>query len=381
MKIALFTDTYFPQINGVSLTLHRLVQYLSTQGIAIQVFAPDASDEDFFAEHLHSFVSFPFFLYPECRIAIPNPFSIREIIETNKPDLIHVATPFNMGLTGRYVSKKYNIPLVATHHTHFDRYLKYYHLDFVSPWIWRYLEWFHQPCSTVLVPSHETKRELMNHGFKSVDVWPRGVDTFLFTPEKKSEHIREKYQIKERYICLYVGRIAPEKDLDILIEVITRLPDGVREHIHWLIVGDGPMAAQMQERGLPHTTLTGYKQGEELTRMYASADLFVFPSTTETFGNVVLEALASGTPAIGTRSGGVQEIIQHGRTGWLCPPRSADDMIKAISSFLDQPHRIEEMGKHARAYALTQSWDAILQQMVDTYQWSLRRTTEHPHSA
>lgn len=377
MKIALFTDTFFPQVNGVSLTLQRLVNHLKKRDIEVRVFAPETGESDFFEDHLHAFTSFPFFLYPECRIAIPNVKSMKQVMEAFQPDVIHVATPFNMGLCGLYFSKKMNIPMLATHHTHFDRYLEYYRLEFLSKWVWNYLRWFHAPCRMVLAPSAETKNRLLSYGFTQVGVWPRGVDTDLFTPAKRNETFRERYGIQEKFVCLYVGRIAPEKDLDILVEVIKSMPEPFRSEIHWLLVGEGPMLKPLQESDLPHTTFTGYLQGEALAEAYANADLFVFPSTTETFGNVVLESLASGIPAIGTRSGGVQEIIRHEKTGLLCTPRSAEEMQNAIIELIGKPERLEQMRQEARAYALTQSWEQILDLMIRHYE---RIQLSHNHS-
>lgn len=380
MKVALFTDTFLPQVNGVSLTLQRLVDHLQQRNISIRVFAPVTSKNDFFAEHLHRFASFPFFLYPECRIAIPNFLSIRQLILDFQPDLIHIATPFNMGLCGLYFSKKYHIPWIASHHTHFDRYLQYYRLGLLSPLIWKYLRWFHATCHTVLAPSLETKKQLQQHGFPRTDVWRRGVDAALFHPHKRSAHLREIYQIEEKYICLYVGRLAPEKDLDILIDVIKTLSEPIRSQVHWLIVGDGPLLPQLKEAQLPRTTFTGYLQGETLAEAYASADLFVFPSTTETFGNVVLEALASGTPAIGARAGGVQEIIHHQQTGYLCTPRSVSDMTEAITYALRQPEILEQWSKNASHYARSQSWETILDQVIDHYKMTIEQSAQEQAS-
>ncbi|SEM91241.1 glycosyltransferase family 4 protein [Lihuaxuella thermophila] len=367
MKIALFTDTFLPQVNGVSLTLERLVTYLHAKGISTHVFAPETSKSDFYAEYLHRFASFPFFLYPECRIAIPNFASVRQVLLDFQPDVIHIATPFNMGLCGLYYSKKFGIPLIASHHTHFDRYLQYYRLGFLSGWIWKYLRWFHATCHTVLVPSAETKRELLQRGFPRVDIWRRGVDADLFHPGQKHPRFRRQYGIDENYICLYAGRLAPEKDLDILAEVIKNMPEPLRSQIHWVIVGDGPLLPELKEAGLPRTTFTGYLNGKALAEAYANADLFVFPSSTETFGNVVLEALASGTPAIGARSGGVQEIIQDGITGTLCTPRSPRRTMEAIAELLSNPNLLRQMSLNARKYALTQSWDSILDPVIMHY--------------
>lgn len=190
-------------------------------------------------------------------------------------------------------------------------------------------------------------------------LWKRGVDCRLFNPDKKTGLIREKYKIDERYIFLYVGRLAPEKDLDILLETMKKLPDYVSGNVRWLLVGDGPLLKDLKAEAPSNVTFTGYMKGENLAELYASADLFVFPSGTETFGNVVLESMASGTPVIGAKAGGVQEIIQYGKTGLLCPPRNSDAFANAITSMLEYPDRLWDFGQESRLYALSQSWEAI----------------------
>jgi glycosyltransferase involved in cell wall biosynthesis len=204
-------------------------------------------------------------------------------------------------------------------------------MKFASDLLWRYFRWFHQSCLSTFVPSLETLQQLQNRGIHNVELWKRGVDCQLFSPHKRQiDSVRTKYNIKERYIMLYVGRLAPEKDLDILQEVMVGLPAKLREQSHWIIVGDGPYLHEMQNHTPSNVTYTGYLNGQTLAEIYASSDLFVFPSSTETFGNVVLEAFASGLPAVGARAGGVQEIIQDGITGQLCTPRDASDFIQAI---------------------------------------------------
>ncbi|WCK54030.1 glycosyltransferase family 1 protein [Aneurinibacillus sp. Ricciae_BoGa-3] len=369
MRLALFTDTYYPQVNGVALTLQKLVRHLEHRKITHQVFIPDVTDQDLFASNIHRFASLPFFLYPECRIAFPNYFSVRNSLQTFQPDLIHIATPFNIGLCGLYYGKKYKIPHIASYHTHFERYLEYYRLQAVSYWLWRYIRWFHHSCAMTLVPSEETKRHLRSHGIFRLGLWKRGVDCHLFTPAKNNGQIRKKYNINARLLCLYVGRMAPEKDLDILLEVMRRIPAPLSGDIHWLLVGDGPLLDKLRTQfPTNNVTFTGYLQGEALAEAYAAADLFVFPSSTETFGNVVLEAMASGTPAVGAQAGGVQEIIQHKVTGMLCPPRDAQSFADAVTAAIKDADLLKEMKQQARRYALTQSWEAIFDELLTCYE-------------
>lgn len=364
MRIALFSDTFWPQMNGVALTLKRWVEHLEHRNIAVRIFAPKSQHDDFFTSNLHSFHSLPFILYPECRLALPNLFTIGAQLQQFQPDLIHIATPFNIGLSGLYYARKYGIPHVASYHTHFDRYLSYYRFQFAEPLFWRYIRWFHQSCLATFVPSNDTASMLLSNGLSHVELWKRGVDCSLFHPDKKNGDLREAYQIKERYLLLYAGRLAPEKDLDILLEVMKNIPEPLRSQLHWIVVGDGPMQKELKAQAPSNVTFTGYVKGELLAAWFASADLFVFPSSTETFGNVVLEALASGTPVIGARSGGVKEIIEHGQTGLLCPPRDSDAMTEAIVKLLQCPERVLQYGRAGRQYALTQSWEAIFDSLI-----------------
>jgi glycosyltransferase involved in cell wall biosynthesis len=373
MRVALFTDTFPPQINGVSLTLRRLTQHLLKRGIDCLVFAPDfPQQEEPFDESIVRLRSFPLIFYPECRVAVPGYDEIEQSLRSFSPDLIHIATPFTMGWCGRRYGLKHRIPMVASHHTHFDKYLAYYRLSFLSPWIWQYLRRFHEPCRRVFVPSVEAKQALEQHGFSRVALWKRGVDTRLFNPRKENLHFKEKYGITERYLLLYVGRMAPEKEVDVLFRVMDRLPSPLREQTHWMFVGDGPMLAEWKKKQTTRVTFTGYLKGEELAEAYASADGFVFPSRTETFGNVVLEALASGTPAIVAGEGGVKEIVRHGETGWVCTPGSPEAFVEAVVELLTHPQQWEDMSFRVREYAGTQSWDAILDGLIEQYKQVVR---------
>ncbi|MBH0163526.1 glycosyltransferase family 1 protein [Fictibacillus sp. 7GRE50] len=371
MKLALFSDTFHPQINGVARTLKRFTSYLETNGVDYKVIMPSFEDvQETEGKQYYAMKSLPLFLYPECRLAIPQFKALNDELNTFKPDLLHIATPFNIGLFGMRYGKKESIPMVASYHTHFDRYLAYYHLDFLSPLLWRYLQWFHKPFEKIFVPSEETRKILYTKSFTSIEIWSRGVDCMMFTPQNRDFHVREEYKITQKYIFLFVGRLAPEKNLNILKEMIDKLPSPLSENVHWLIVGDGPSRRDVEqwETEYSNVTCAGYLSGEDLARVYASADLFVFPSSTETFGNVVLEAAASGLPAIVSDSGGVAEIVQDGVTGRICKAREADSFIQNIVSIMEDPMLLGSMKRKARNYAMTQSWSAIFGNLLMQYE-------------
>ncbi|WP_243524921.1 glycosyltransferase family 1 protein [Bacillus pseudomycoides] len=369
MRVAIFTDTFTPQVNGVAKTLDRLTCYFQKQNIAYAVFAPQHTAEDDFVANVNKMRSIPLkILYPECRFAFPTPRIKRELLNF-QPDLIHVATPFNMGLCGMYYAKKLNIPLVGSYHTDFDAYLQYYKIEFFSNMLWNYLKWFHSHMQKNFVPSLETLQQLTKKGFQSLYIWGRGVDCSLFHPAYNKDVFRKKYNITAPYILSYIGRIAPEKDMETLHALIHTTFKERKDNIHWLITGNGPLAEELRKTVPTHNvTFTGYLQGENLAEAYACSDLMVFPSTTETFGNVVLESLACGTPVLGANSGGVKNIISDGKTGFLCEPKNANSFLSSIYQLLNNEEMRKQISLDARSYAATQSWDEIFTGLFMQYE-------------
>ncbi len=350
------------------MTLGRLTRHLERRSVPFEVFVPDGEGEAADADPIHRFASLPFFLYPDCRMAFPFPHAVGKRLRQFRPDLLHLATPFNMGLCGLHYGKKLGIPRVASYHTHFDRYLSYYRLGFAGRWIWRYLRWFHRTCRLTFAPSEETRQHLLRHGIGPVELWKRGVDNALFHPGRRNAGLRGRYGIREPYVLLYAGRLAPEKDLDLLPDAAAMLPEDLAGRIRWLIVGEGPLEEMLRQRMPKNTTFAGFLAGESLAEAYASSDLLVFPSGTETFGNVVLEAHASGLPVLSVRSGGVQEIVRDGVTGRLCAPRCAEALASGIRELLGAADTLAAMGRNGRRYALTQSWDAIFDRLLEQYE-------------
>jgi glycosyltransferase involved in cell wall biosynthesis len=367
MKIAIFTDTFYPEINGVARTLKRFTDYLHAQNISFQVFAPKTTSNEYVTDHIHRFQSLSFFLYPECRLALPNLLQIKEELQKFSPDLIHVATPFNMGLCGVYYAKKRNIPLVGSYHTDFDHYLHYYDLQFLSKLVWGYMHWFHGPFQKIFVPSTTTLQQLKSRNFHNLEIWPRGVDCHLFHPHYDKKTVREKYRITKKYLLSYVGRLAPEKDVNTLLAVTKSIPLEINKNIQWLFVGDGPLREELERKAPENVTFTGYLKGNELAEIYCSSDLFVFPSPTETFGNVVLEALASRTPVIGANSGGVKNIIHDGITGTLCEPGEVLSFTNSIIHLLSHDSLRWQMGLEGRKFAFSQQWNLIFDSLLMQY--------------
>lgn len=367
MRILLFTDTYRPEVNGVAMTLGRLVDYLQKNSHTVKVIAPLPSKPGREEPHVYRSYSLPFFPYPEIRLAIPNPFALQKELREFKPELCHLATPFNLGLTGLRFCKKHGVPAVASYHTHFDQYLSYYNLTLFSHGIWAYMKWFHTQVERIYAPSRETESVLRKHGLHQTEIWPRGIDTALFHPKMG----RERSPLPpagDRLTLLYVGRLAPEKDLHILFEAYLTLPKEIKEKVRLVIVGDGPMINELKEKADETILFTGFKKGEALAELYRHADLFTFPSSTETFGNVVLEAFASGTPVLAVNQGGVKEIIRHGETGWLVRARDADAFRQGMITLIEHKEIRRELSKRALHYAATQSWESIFSKLVASYE-------------
>ncbi|WP_438444608.1 glycosyltransferase family 4 protein [Gorillibacterium sp. sgz5001074] len=382
MKVAIFTDTFLPDVNGVARTLGKWVRYLESQGATCRVFAPQSeggAGTDYNNTMVERFYSIPFLLYPECKLAIPNPITIKKTLMEFKPDIIHCATPFNLGLYGLHYAKKHKIPVVASYHTHFDQYLQYYKIQWVEGMLWRYLGWFHQTCRRIYVPSMSTLHYLEERGFHNLEVWSRGVDVSRFHPDVDRQAVLENAGADpDKFTMLYVGRLAPEKSVDVLIDAYNRLPDRIREQSQIILAGDGPLFKELTEtyKDRADMKFLGFVQGQELSNLYAASDLFVFPSATETFGNVVLESMASGTPVIGAAAGGVQDTVRHMQTGWLCPVGDAEAFAGAIESLFDNPGLRSSMAKAGREYSLLQSWDSIFSRLLDSYRQVLPVTRE-----
>ncbi|TGA97017.1 glycosyltransferase family 1 protein [Sporolactobacillus shoreae] len=368
MRIAIFTDTFTPQINGVAKTLERLTRYLNKEGIDYLLFAPQNVKEEKKNMNVQKVKSIPFAVYPECRLAVPNPYYVKKKLLRFQPDLIHVATPFNMGLLGKYYARKWGIPLVGSYHTDFDAYLAYYKMDLLSPVLWNYLRWFHHSLQKTFVPSNETLIQLKSKGFHDLSIWSRGVDCRLFHPDFDENTIRKNYAIRARHILTFAGRLAPEKDIETLQRVMKKIDEQMGDNVHWLIAGDGPLYSEFRANAGKQVTFTGYLSANMLAQVFAASDLMVFPSPTETFGNVVLESLACGTPVVGANAGGVKNIIHNNKTGVLCTPKCVDEFVSAISYLLGNESKWQEMSFAARHYALAQSWDRIFEKLLNDYE-------------
>jgi glycosyltransferase involved in cell wall biosynthesis len=378
MRVAIFTDTFLPQVNGVARTIGRLAWELKKRAIAYLVLAPESgpSGEHDHNVHLSPGLAFPF--YPECKIAVPGYSDISARLDKFAPDVVHLVTEFSMGLYGLKYALSRGLPLVSSYHTNIPQYLSYYGFSFLSEAAWKYMRWFHNKCAINYCPSRDTMDLLVKNGILNLAIWDRGVDTSHFSPLKREQSFKSRLGAGSRTVLLYVGRLAAEKDLDVLMSAFRT----VRLHnkdVHLVITGSGPLEASLRSEAAGDVTFTGYLEGEELAATYASSDIFLFPSTTETFGNVILEAMASGLPVVGAYSGGVKDNLIDHYNGLACRPRSAEDMAGAVHKLLaDEPLR-KSLSVQARLYALEKSWDGAMQKLINGYSSVLGKPAGSPN--
>lgn len=369
MRVTIVTETFPPQVNGVSRTLGELARRLEGRGDAVQVVYPDYGDRP---DRPHACrvrsISLPF--YKELRLPLPPFGRVHRAVDAFRPDVIHVATEAFLGLSLlRYASRR-SIPVVSSFHTNFDQYSAHYGVGWARSPIWRYLRWFHNRTRETYVPSRTTIAQLEAKGFERLVLWPRGVDCSTFRPDRPGrDAIRAGFGwTPEDVAIVYVGRIAPEKNIDYLGDALAIVAER-RPGVRILFVGDGPSREELEGKLGGVASFAGYQVGDALADHYAAGDLFAFSSTTETFGNVVQEAMASGMPVVALRAGGVGEIVRDGETGTLldedAPP---DAFARALIRLADRADERRSMARAARAYAESQSWDAIMDALRDRYE-------------
>ncbi len=370
MKIAIFTDTFSPQINGVTKTLDRLLEYFEQKGIDYLVFAPDtpAQQASCFQKKIRRIPAFNFLLYPELRISVPNYYSIKRQLNQFKPDLLHLITPFNLGLNGFKYARDHQLPFVASYHTNFSQFLAYYNLKFLENPSWHFFRWFHNQAEQNYCPSQSTLEELTAQGINNLKIWGRGINPKLFSPEKRSCAWRKKYGLEDKTTVLYVGRLAPEKNIKLLIDSIKQLNKNYYDQTIFLLTGDGPSYQELRQQSPDNVIFTGYLTGETLSAIYASADIFAFPSVTETYGNVILEAMASGLPVVAFRAGGVKENLRDHYNGLACPENDLGEFRTKLEELITNPKLRHQLSKNARQYSLNRSWEHVFSALINSYQ-------------
>lgn len=349
----MFTETFLPSTDGVVTRLRRTLEELNRMGDELLVFAPSGGPTSYAGARVHGAPGVPFPPYPEKKLCPPHP-GVGRALRRFRPDLVHAVNPVVLGAGGVYYARRYGIPLVASHHTKLTTYARYYGLGFARGLGGTYLKALHNRAAVNLCNSEAAGEELVRGGVRRVRVWPHGVDAWYFRPGRASGAWRAKLSggNPEDKVLLYAGRLAPEKDLGRLKAISGEVP-GTR----LAMVGDGPARKTLEREfaGTP-TVFTGYLHGEELAAAYASSDVFLFPSTTDTLGLAMVEALASGLPVVAARSGPTREVVEDGVSGLLYDAGSTESLVGSVRRLVAEPGLREAMGKEGRAAAERRDW-------------------------
>ncbi len=376
MKIAFFTETFLPKVDGIVTRLTKTIESLTKIGDEVIIFCPEGCPEEFMGAKVIGVPAMPLPLYPELKLGLPGS-TVADALESFKPDLIHVVNPAVLGLGGIWLAKTNGIPLVASYHTHLPKYLEHYGMGMLEPLLWELLKAAHNQALLNLCTSTAMVKELSDKGIQNTALWQRGVDTDIFRPDLRSETMRQKLLGQfsdEGALLIYVGRLSAEKQIERIKPVLDSLPKA-----RLALVGDGPYRNQLEKlfENTP-TTFVGYLSGEELASAYASGDAFLFPSSTETLGLVLLEAMAAGCPVVGANKGGIPDIITDGTNGCLYDPdgenNGTESLIKATEKLLGDKNERQEMRNAARLEAERWGWPAATQQLRKFYQQILDKS-------
>ena len=359
MRIAYITETYPPEINGVALTVKRSVDHLRESGHIVDLIRPRRPRERVGPSPegwLASGCSLP--MYPEVRFGWALPSTLAARFRAARPDVVHAATPGPLCCAAVMAANKLGIVATSDFRTNFHQYARYYRLGWLESTIGNYLRWFHNQTRCSFVPTHSTRLSLQREGFEGLAVVGRGVDLDRFSPECRNAALHAQWNSRGGPVLLYVGRLAAEKNVELALRAARRAAAQV-PGARTVVVGDGPRR-RFLEREFPEALFVGMQTGDALARHYASADLFLFPSLSETFGNVTLEALASGVPVVAFNLAAAAEFVADGVSGRLIEPGNESAFIDATCQLVSDAHRLEAMRWSARKAALGATWPAAL---------------------
>jgi glycosyltransferase involved in cell wall biosynthesis len=381
VKLALVSETYPPEVNGVAMTLQRLVRGLAARGHEVEVIRPrqpaaQAVDPADPAGLRHVLVpSLPLPFYNELRIGLPLYLRLRRRWRKRRPDVVHIATEGGLGGGALLAARHLGIPISTSFHTNFHQYTQQYMFRAMHGIALGYLRGFHNRAACTLAPTNQARRELETQGFRRVGVMARGVDGQLYNPARRDEALRRAWGAgPDDPVYAYVGRLAVEKNIELAVQSFLRVQ--AREpRAHFVLVGDGPARAGLAAR-YPQFHFAGMRRGEELARHYASADVFLFPSTTETFGNVVTEALASGLVVVCYDYAAGREHIRTWENGVLAPFGDSDAYTAAVEETLQRRAEWPALRVAARRTAEGITWERVFESFEGTLQRVIAGTFE-----
>jgi phosphatidylinositol alpha 1,6-mannosyltransferase len=365
LRVAYFAGTMRPGHDGVTRVLYRLIGALGERGIESIFFSPIIPGAEKRPVPMFEVPSVRFPLYKDYRFAVPGQRHFEPELSAFDPDIIHINSPCPLGYAAVRYGRRAGVPVVATYHTHFPSYAKYYKIKALETFSWTYLKNLYNDCDRVYVPSEPVRKELRAHGFRTTEYLPHGVDTGMFNPAFRSDEWRKRHGCDGKTVLLFAGRLVWEKDLRTLAEAY-RILMARRDDAIFVLAGDGPVREELAAM-MPRALFLGQLGGADLATAYASSDLFVFPSTTETFGNVTLEAMASGVPPVCAKEGGAYGFVKSGATGLLVEPRDGVDLAEKITYMIERPEERNKMGNAAVEFAKEQSWDRIFDRLFAGY--------------
>lgn len=362
--ICVVTETYPPEINGVAFTLAHLVNGLRARGHAVSMIRPRQPAVDGpegVRDPLVTLVrGVPLPGYREVRVGLPASGVLRARWMQDRPDVVYVATEGPLGWSAVRTARRLRVPVFSGFHTNFHGYARHYRAGWLRPVIFRHLRRFHNRTLGTLVASVDLRNRLHAVGFKNLGVLGRGVDGELFTPARRSAALRDAWGVPDDGLAvLHVGRLAPEKNVPLAIEAY-RAMQRASSSLRFVVVGDGPLRAALQ-RAHPDLRFCGVQTGERLAVHYASADVFLFPSETETFGNVTLEAMASGLVVVAYDYAAAGMHIRHGETGVLAPYGDARAFAEAAHALVRAPQSLRRMRRRARQYVASVDWPSVVE--------------------
>lgn len=363
MRVAMVTETYPPEINGVAMTMGRIVTGLQARGHTVQLIRPRQhsgdypADQPLFEEVLQRGVPIP--RYDALKLGLPAKQALLRLWAKLRPDIVHVVTEGPLGWSALAAASKLKLPVTTDFHTNFHSYSAHYGVGWLKTPITAYLRKFHNKALSTLVPTESLRRELAALGFRNLEVVARGVDTALFNPQRRSTVLRRGWGVAEgEPVALSVGRLAPEKNLPLVLRAY-RLMRELQPRLRLILVGDGPERVRLAREN-PDVIFAGMRIGEDLAAHYASADVFLFPSMTETYGNVTVEAMASGLAVVAYDYAAAQQHIRHSQNGVLVPFGAADEYVQAAAALVNDTTRIKTLGANARITTEKLDWSCIV---------------------
>lgn len=371
MRIAIFTETFLPKIDGVVTRIIRTMDELEAMGHEAIVFAPGDPPATYAGARIVRVNSVAFRpLYPEVRFGLPTA-GIAEALADFRPDIVHAVNPVWIGGYGVLASRRRDIPLLASFHTDLPKYTEEMGIKALKPTAEGIIRFLHNQAEVNLATSAQMVQRARDVGVRRMQMWPKAVDTVNYRPDRFSREMRERLTDghPDAPLVLYVGRLSKEKNLSDLLEPIRQLaPAGVR----LAFVGSGPYRAELEAMfaGTP-TVFSGYMSGDELAAAFASADVFAFPSTTETLGFVAMESMASGVPVVGADAGGIPFVIDHGVNGFLVPPRDPAAMTQRLRELIDNPELRRQFSIAGRAESERHSWRSATEALIGYYEQAI----------